>query len=57
MTTSAEGVETEDQFLQVRAAGCTEVQGFYFQEPKPAKALVFSTADPRLYKSRLTGAV
>jgi predicted signal transduction protein with EAL and GGDEF domain len=44
MTTSAEGVETEDQFRQVRAAGCTEVQGFYFQEPKPARALVFSTA-------------
>ncbi|KAB0265752.1 putative bifunctional diguanylate cyclase/phosphodiesterase [Microvirga brassicacearum] len=45
MTTSAEGVETKGQFDQIRAAGCTEVQGFYFQEPKPAEALVFSTAD------------
>jgi len=36
MSTVAEGVETEDQFLQIRAAGCTEVQGYYFGRPKSA---------------------
>jgi EAL domain-containing protein (putative c-di-GMP-specific phosphodiesterase class I) len=45
MSTVAEGVETEDQFLQIRAAGCTEVQGFYFGRPKPARELVFSLTE------------
>ena len=40
MSTVAEGVETEDQFLQITAAGCTEVQGFYFGQPKSASQLV-----------------
>jgi diguanylate cyclase (GGDEF)-like protein len=44
MSTSAEGVETLEQLDQIRAAGCTEVQGFYFQEPKPSRELVFSLA-------------
>jgi predicted signal transduction protein with EAL and GGDEF domain len=42
MATVAEGVETEDQFQQIRAAGCTEVQGYYFGRPKPASELAFS---------------
>ncbi|MGO4571009.1 putative bifunctional diguanylate cyclase/phosphodiesterase [Microvirga sp. 2TAF3] len=42
MITVAEGVETEDQFQQLRAAGCNEVQGYYFGRPKPAKELVHS---------------
>ncbi|MBZ6077186.1 putative bifunctional diguanylate cyclase/phosphodiesterase [Microvirga puerhi] len=40
MSTVAEGVETEDQLIQLRAAGCTEVQGYYFGRPKPARELV-----------------
>lgn len=40
MATVAEGVETEDQLLQITAAGCTEVQGYYFGQPKPASELV-----------------
>jgi predicted signal transduction protein with EAL and GGDEF domain len=39
MATVAEGVETEDQLRQIRAAGCTEVQGFLFGRPKPAREL------------------
>ena len=35
MSITAEGVETEDQLLQVRAAGCTEVQGYYVGQPRP----------------------
>jgi EAL domain-containing protein (putative c-di-GMP-specific phosphodiesterase class I) len=42
MPTVAEGVETEDQLLQIRAAGCTEAQGYYFGRPKPAAELTFS---------------
>jgi diguanylate cyclase (GGDEF)-like protein len=37
LTTTAEGVETMEQFAIVRAEGCTEVQGFFFSPPKPAK--------------------
>jgi diguanylate cyclase (GGDEF)-like protein/PAS domain S-box-containing protein len=37
MSTTAEGVETEDQMEQVRAEGCTEMQGFYLGRPMPAK--------------------
>ena len=36
MTTIAEGVETHEQFMRLRAEGCTEVQGFFFSEPAPA---------------------
>jgi len=39
MTTIAEGVETPQQFAQVRALGCTEVQGFLFSRPKPVAEL------------------
>jgi EAL domain-containing protein (putative c-di-GMP-specific phosphodiesterase class I) len=44
MATVAEGVETEDQFQQIRAAGCTEVQGYYFGKPKPTQDLVHTLA-------------
>jgi diguanylate cyclase (GGDEF)-like protein len=36
MTTTAEGVETADELEQVKAAGCTEAQGFFFGGPVPA---------------------
>ena len=36
MTTTAEGVETEDQLDQIFRDGCTEVQGFLFDRPRPA---------------------
>ncbi len=36
MTTTAEGVETEEHLLRLRDTGCTEVQGFLFDRPKPA---------------------
>jgi diguanylate cyclase (GGDEF)-like protein len=36
MTTTAEGVETNDQLEMVRSEGCTEMQGYYFSAPKPA---------------------
>jgi diguanylate cyclase (GGDEF)-like protein len=42
ISTVAEGVETEEQYLQLRSAGFTEVQGYYFGRPKPAQELAFS---------------
>ena len=39
MTTTAEGVETEGQREVLRAAGCTEMQGFLFSKPVPPKHL------------------
>ena len=38
MTTTAEGVETEEQLDRVREQGCTEVQGYLFSPPLPASA-------------------
>ena len=37
--TVAEGIETEDQLLLVRAAGFTHVQGYLFGRPCPAEGL------------------
>lgn len=34
-TTTAEGVETDDQLAQIRAEGCTDVQGHIFSMPLP----------------------
>jgi EAL domain-containing protein (putative c-di-GMP-specific phosphodiesterase class I) len=35
--TTAEGVETFEQAELLRTEGCTQVQGFYFSEGRPAK--------------------
>ena len=34
-TTTAEGVETGDQLAQIRAEGCTDMQGYFFSRPLP----------------------
>jgi diguanylate cyclase (GGDEF)-like protein len=39
MSTTAEGVETEEQLEMVRAHGVSEVQGFLFSPPLPSAAL------------------
>jgi EAL domain-containing protein (putative c-di-GMP-specific phosphodiesterase class I) len=36
MTTTAEGVETQEQLETVRSEGCTEMQGYLFSKPLPA---------------------
>jgi EAL domain-containing protein (putative c-di-GMP-specific phosphodiesterase class I) len=43
--TTAEGVETEQQFEMLRAAGVNLVQGYLFGRPGPASALDFVLAD------------
>ena len=37
MRTTAEGVETDAQLAWLQIEGCTEVQGFYFSPPRPAR--------------------
>ncbi|HET7716770.1 MAG TPA: EAL domain-containing protein, partial [Bauldia sp.] len=39
IATTAEGVETPEQFDLVRDEGCTEVQGYIFSPPLPASAI------------------
>ncbi|WJR75970.1 EAL domain-containing protein [Bradyrhizobium sp. NP1] len=39
ITTTAEGVETIDQFDWLRAEGCNEVQGFLFSAARPAQEI------------------
>jgi diguanylate cyclase (GGDEF)-like protein len=38
-STAAEGVETDDQLMQIKAEGCTEVQGYVFSKPLPAREI------------------
>jgi EAL domain-containing protein (putative c-di-GMP-specific phosphodiesterase class I) len=39
MTTTAEGVETQEQLEQLRALGCDQIQGYLFSRPRPAAEL------------------
>ncbi len=52
MSTTAEGVETDEQLRAVREQGCTEVQGFLFSPPlEPAQVLTLLAGEaqkPRL---------
>ncbi len=36
ITTTAEGVETEEQLDELRRQGCGEIQGYFISRPKPA---------------------
>jgi diguanylate cyclase (GGDEF)-like protein/PAS domain S-box-containing protein len=49
IATTAEGVETPEQFKQLKLEGCTEVQGYLFSPPRPAaevKALLAAINPP-----------
>jgi EAL domain-containing protein (putative c-di-GMP-specific phosphodiesterase class I) len=47
MTTTAEGVETEQQLEVLRAEGCVQVQGYLFSRPKPLKEIPAMLREPR----------
>jgi diguanylate cyclase (GGDEF)-like protein/PAS domain S-box-containing protein len=47
IATTAEGVETQEQFTLLRAVGCTHIQGYLFGRPVPAAELPFNTAQAR----------
>jgi EAL domain-containing protein (putative c-di-GMP-specific phosphodiesterase class I) len=55
MVTTAEGVETQAQLEQMRAEGCTEVQGYLFSKPQPASR-VFHILSRFAKKSRAAAA-
>jgi EAL domain-containing protein (putative c-di-GMP-specific phosphodiesterase class I) len=46
MATTAEGVETQGQLDKIQALGCTEMQGYLYSRPVPARDVV------RLFPSR-----
>jgi diguanylate cyclase (GGDEF)-like protein/PAS domain S-box-containing protein len=50
ISTTAEGVETADQFRLLRMAGVTSVQGYLFYKPIPAAQIDFSSvcSDPEI---------
>ena len=51
MSTTAEGVETEEELAMVRQLGCRKIQGYYFGRPmKPEDA--FDLVKPRAPKKR-----
>lgn len=39
VTTTAEGVETQEQLDQMRTEGCSEVQGYFYSKPVPASEI------------------
>jgi EAL domain-containing protein (putative c-di-GMP-specific phosphodiesterase class I) len=44
MVTSAEGVESNEQFVLLRIAGCGPMQGYLFGVPVPISKLEFNRA-------------
>jgi diguanylate cyclase (GGDEF)-like protein len=46
MRVLAEGVETDEQRVLLRLAGCDEMQGFLFAKPRPAEAIDKISARP-----------
>src|SRR5262249_53072340 len=46
MTTTAEGIETEEQMCTVRDLGCREMQGYFFSRPQPAADIARMLAPP-----------
>ena len=55
-STTAEGVETDDQLTQIRAEGCTDVQGYIFGRPLPASEIPALLARLHLAPKELTDA-
>jgi diguanylate cyclase (GGDEF)-like protein/PAS domain S-box-containing protein len=48
IATTAEGVETQEQFTLLRAVGCTHIQGYLFGRPVPVAELPFNAVHARM---------
>ena len=50
IATTAEGVETAEQFKRLKLEGCTEVQGYLFSPPRPAADVkgLLASINPKL---------
>ena len=50
IATTAEGVETAEQFKRLKLEGCTEVQGYLFSPPRPATEVkrLLASINPKL---------
>lgn len=46
MEVTAEGVETEEQLIILKAAGCTNAQGYFFARPHPHSQIEFNVMKP-----------
>lgn len=58
MTTTAEGIETSEQFEAARRAGCTEAQGYFLGRPMPFReALSIAQMPTAVDDGRLTSIV
>jgi EAL domain-containing protein (putative c-di-GMP-specific phosphodiesterase class I) len=40
ITTTGEGVETQEELDYLKREGCTEAQGYFFSKPKPAREVL-----------------
>jgi diguanylate cyclase (GGDEF)-like protein len=52
MTTTAEGVETEEQMRCLNLEGCVEVQGYLYSKPVPNTEIANVLADIQKYRTR-----
>ena len=56
MSTTAEGIETEQQRQIAKASGCTEMQGYLFSAAKPAAEIAALFASHRGASPAASGA-
>ncbi|MGO5290572.1 EAL domain-containing protein [Porcincola sp. LCP21S3_C12] len=60
LSTLAEGVETEEQYLFLKEIGCEKIQGYYFAKPMPLRELApycqrkGLTAEPSMWRTYLS---
>lgn len=57
MDVTAEGVETAEQLTILKAAGCTNVQGYYFARPQPLAGINLDSPIAPLARAALSGSI
>ncbi len=51
LTVVAEGIESHDQFIHLKLAGCDQVQGYFFSRPLPARKIIEFLTNPHRTKT------